>query len=139
MDIKYRCAFSNCIVNHIMVWRHFLLRGEFQILKTRACLVQIDIAESPVEEDFAREQPELEPQLVVVDGCVAAQIQQSVVEISQRLFEIPQQEVRHAFLEVRNGEILITADGALVAFDLSMLVSFIWDCTTLTYCSFMLS
>ena len=118
MDITYLCTFSDCIINHIVVWRYFLLRRKFQILKTRACLVQINIAESPVKEHFAREQPELEPQLVVVDRCVATQIQQSVIEVRQRLFEISQQEVRHAFLEVRNGEILITADGTLVAFHL---------------------
>ena len=101
-----------------MIRRHLFPRGKLEILKTRSNLLEVDIAKPPIEEYLAGKQPELEAQLLVVNRGVAPQIEQGVIEVGQGLFEIAQQEVRYAFLEVGNGEILVTADGALVAFHL---------------------
>ena len=114
----YLCSLTNSIVDNIMVLRDLLLGRKLEILQPQPNLLEVDIAQPPVKQHLTREQPELEPQLLVVNRRVAAQIEQGVVEVGQGLFEIAQQEVRYAFLEVGNGEILVTADGALVAFHL---------------------
>ena len=101
-----------------MVLRDLLLGRKLEILQPQPNLLEVDIAQPPIKQHLTREQPELEPQLLVVNRRVAAQIEQGVVEVGQGLFEIAQQEVRHAFLEVGNGEVLVTTDGALVAFNL---------------------
>lgn len=114
----YLCSLTNSIVDNIMVLRDLLLGRKLEILQPQPNLLEVDIAQPPIKQHLTREQPELEPQLLVVNRRVAAQIEQGVVEVGQGLFEIAQQEVRHAFLEVGNGEVLVTTDGALVAFNL---------------------
>lgn len=86
--VAYICILPNGIVNHVVVGRDFLLCGIGEILHTGNHLLEVDIAEPPVEQDFARVQSELEAQLLIVNRCIPAQIQQRVVEIGQRFFKV---------------------------------------------------
>lgn len=101
-----------------MIRCNFLLRRVLEVLHARGHLPQVSVTQAAVEEDLAREEPELQAQLLVIDGGVATQVEQSVIEIGQRLLEITQQKVRHSLLEVGNGEILVQTDGTLVTLDL---------------------
>jgi len=96
-----------------------LLGRVCQILHARLFLLEIDVAEAAVEEDLARVELEEEAELRIVDDGVAAEVEQSVVEVGERLLEVAEEEVGDALLEVGDGEILVEADGPLVAFDLA--------------------
>lgn len=58
-----------------MIGRDFFLRGVLEILHARAHLLDVDIAKASIEQDLAREQAELETELLVVDGRIPPQIQ----------------------------------------------------------------
>lgn len=110
----YVGAVPNGIVDDIVVWSHLLSDRKLEVPHARAHLPEVDIAQSTVEEDFAREEAELEPQLLIVDRHVAAEVEQGVVEIGQGLLKVAEEEIGHALLEVGDGEILVQTDGALV-------------------------
>lgn len=86
--VAYICTLPNGIVNHVVVGRDFLLCGVGEILHTGNHLLEVDIAKPPVEQDFARVQSEVETQLLIVNRCIPAEIQQRVVEIGQRFFKV---------------------------------------------------
>jgi hypothetical protein len=102
-----------------MVWDDFLLGCERQILHTSIFLLEVNVAQSTVEENLARVQLELQTELFVVDIIVASEVQERVVEISERFLEIAHKEVRDALLEVGYGEVLVQPHSALVAVHLS--------------------
>ena len=112
------CFLLDGLVNHVVVLDHLLLGRICQILQAGLFLLQVDVAEAAVEQHLARVQLEHEPELLVVDGRVPAQVEEGVVEVGEGLFEVAEQEVGHALLEVCDGEVLVEADGALVAGDL---------------------
>ena len=101
-----------------MVLHHLLLDGVLQILQTGVHLLEVDVAETAVEQDLARVQLEQQAQLRVVDQCVAAEVEEGVVEVGEGLFEVAEQEVGDTLLEVGDGEVLVELDCALVALDL---------------------
>ncbi len=84
-----------------------LLRRVRQVLQTNILLLQVDVAETAIEEYLAGVQLELQAQLLVVDVAVAAEIQEGVVEVCQCLLKIAQEEVRNSLLEVCHGEVLV--------------------------------
>lgn len=43
----------------------------------------------------------------IIDHGVAPEVEQGVVEVRQRLLEVPEQEIRDSLLKVCNGEILV--------------------------------
>lgn len=106
-----------------MVWFCFFLCRIGQIVHARLRLLQVDIAQSSVEEDFARVELVLQAQLLVVDGRVASKIEQRIVEVGERFFKVADKEIGHSLLEVRYGEVLVEGDGSLVAVHLVSLVS----------------
>lgn len=117
--LSHLCFLLDGLVNHIVVLNHLLLGRICQILQASFFLLQIDVAEAAVEEHLTRVQLEHEPELLVVDGRVSAEVEEGVVEVGEGLFEVAEQEVGHALLEVCDGEVLVETDGALVAGDLA--------------------
>lgn len=101
-----------------MVVHHLLLDREHQILHAILLLLQIDVAQATVEEHLARVEFEEKAELGVVDHGVAAQIEQGIIEVGKGLFEVADEEVGDALLEVGDGEVLVEADGSLVALNL---------------------
>ena len=89
-----------------------------QILHSSISLTEIDVTKSTVEKCFTRMELELETELLVVDISISPQVEKSVVEVGQCLFEIAHQEIRHALLKIRYSQILIQLDGALIIVDL---------------------
>lgn len=136
--LTYRRLFTNGIVDHIVVGRDLLFRCVLQVLHARAHLLQVNIAQAPIEQHLTGEQPELQAQLLVVDGSVAPEVEQRVIEISQCLLKVPQKEVGHSLLEVGNSQVLIQANSPLVAINL-FLVSNVRADGRVSYSSFMLS
>lgn len=118
----YLGLFANRLVNNIVVLHHLLLHSVRQVLHACVLLLQVYVAQTPVEQDLARVKLEQEPQLCIVYHGVAAKIEERVVEVGKCLFEVAEQEIGHALLEVGNREVLIEPDGTLVAFDLRELV-----------------
>lgn len=112
-----------------MVLHHLLLDGVLQILHTSFHLLQVDVAETTVEQDLARVELEDQPELPIVDQRVAAEVKKCVVEVRQGLLEITQQKVGNTLLKVSDGEVLVEFDSALVAFDLwcFILASIVFD------------
>lgn len=106
-----------------MVLNHLLLDRVPQILHAGVHLLEVDVAEAAVEQDLARVQLEEQAQLRVVDQCVAAEVEERVVEVGQGLLEVAEQEVGDALLEIGNGEVLVELYGALIALDLWQRVS----------------
>lgn len=80
--------------------------------------MEIDVTETAIEENLARIQTEVQPQLFVVDEPVAPEVEQSVIEVGHGFFEIPQEEIGDSLLEVGDGEILVQLDCFLVILDL---------------------
>jgi hypothetical protein len=101
-----------------VVGYHLLFGGKGQILHTGVLLLEVDIAESAVEQDFARVQLEFQAKLLVVDIVVSAQIEQRVIKVGERLLKVSHEEVGHTLLEIGDGEILVQPHSALVAIDL---------------------
>ena len=101
-----------------MVRNNLLFGSERQILQTSVSLLEIDVAETAVEEDLAGVQLELQAQLFVVDVVVSAQVQKCVVEVGEGLLKVAHEKVGHALLEVCDSEVLVQTHSALVAFDL---------------------
>ena len=101
-----------------MVLHHLLLDGILQILDASLHLLEVDVAEAPVEQDLARVELEQQTQLRIVDQSVATEVEEGVVEVGEGLFEVAEQEVGDSLLEVGYGEVLVELDCALVAFDL---------------------
>ena len=114
----YLCLLPDGLVNHVVIWDDLLLGGEGQILHSSVLLLEVDVAQTTVEEDLARVQLELQAQLLIVDVVVATEIKKRVVEVGKGLFEIAHEEVGHALLEVGDSEILVQPHSALVAVDL---------------------
>jgi hypothetical protein len=50
--------------------------------------LQVDIAEPPIEQDLTREETEFQAQLLVVNGCIASEIEKGIIEIGQCFFKI---------------------------------------------------
>lgn len=101
------CFLSNCLVNDVVILHDLLLDGVRQVLHTGVLLLQVDVAQAAVEENFARVQLEEEAELGVIDHCVSAQVEEGVVEIGESLFEVAEEEVGNALLEIGDGKILI--------------------------------
>lgn len=118
MRIMYLCILLNSLINHIVVLDNLLFRGKVQILHTSFVLLQVDVAQAAVEEDFAGVELELEAQLLVVDIVVATEVEESVVEVRQSLLEIAHEEIGYALLEIRHGKILVQLHSTLVVFHL---------------------
>jgi hypothetical protein len=76
-----------------VVGDHLLLCCERQVLQACVPLLQVYVAQAAIEQDFARVQLELQAQLFVVDVVVAAQVQERVVEVGERLLEVAHEEV----------------------------------------------
>jgi hypothetical protein len=53
--------------------------------------------------------------LLIVDVVVAAEVEESVVEVGEGLLKVAHEEIGHALLEVCNGEVLVQPHSALVA------------------------
>jgi hypothetical protein len=68
----YLCGLIDGLINHVVVWHHLLLCSERQVLQTGVSLLQVDVAETTVEEHLARVQLELQAELLVIDVVVAA-------------------------------------------------------------------
>ena len=83
-----------------MILNHFLLGRVRQILHTGFGLLKVDVAETTVEEDFARIQLEEKTELRIVDDLVASKVEECIVEIGQCLFEVAEQKVGDTLLEV---------------------------------------
>jgi hypothetical protein len=114
----YLCCFINGLVDYVVIGHHLLLGGKGQILHTGILLLEVDVAEATVEQDFARIQLEFQAKLLVVDIIVTAQVEQRVIKVGERLFKVSHEEVGNTLLEVGDGEILVQPHSALVAIDL---------------------
>ena len=116
--MTYVCFLPNGLVDDIVVGNHLLLGGKGQILETSLSLLQVDVAETTVEQHLTGVQLKLQAQLLVVDVVVSAQVQQCVVEVGEGLFKVAHEEVGDTLLEVCNCEVLVQPHSALVAIDL---------------------
>ena len=115
----YLGLFLDRLVNDIVVRCDLFLYRIIEILQAWTFLLQIDIAKTTIEQDFARVQAELESKLLIVYVGVSSQVEQCVVEVGQRFFEVTNEKVRDTFLEVCDSKILIEFDCFLIAFNLS--------------------
>lgn len=106
------------VVNDIVVLDNLFLGSVDEILHASLLLLQIDVAETTVESDFASVKLEEQTQLRIVNHGVSAEIEEGVVEIGQGLFEIAEKEIGDALLKVGDGKVLVEANGSLIAFDL---------------------
>ena len=113
----YLCFFADGLVNDVVIGHDLFLCGKGQILQTGVSLLQVDVAQTAVEEDLTRVELELEAELLVVDVVVAAQVEQRVVKVCEGLLEVAHEEVGDALLEVGDGEVLVQPHSALVAVD----------------------
>lgn len=104
---KYLCFFSDGLVDDVVILDHLLLHSVRQVLQTSIFLLQVDVAKTTVEQNLAGIQLKQETELCVIDHGVASEVQQRVVEICQRLLEIPQKKVGYTLLEVSHSKILI--------------------------------
>ena len=114
----YLCLVPNSIINHTVVLDNLLLGGILQILDTSIHLIEVDVAEAPVEQNLARVELEQQTQLRIVDQSVATEVEEGVVEVGKGLFVVLKQEVGNSLLEIGHGEVLVELDCALVALDL---------------------
>lgn len=110
--------FANGFVDDVVVFHHLFLGSIGEILHSSVLLLQVYVAKPAVKEHFARVQLEEQPKLGIVNHCVAAEVQQGIVEIGQSLLEVAEKEIRDALLKVRNGKILIKLNASLIALDL---------------------
>lgn len=101
-----------------MIRNHLLLRRIRQILHTSLLLLQIDVAQPAIEQHLARIQLELQPQLLIVDTVVPAEIEQCVVEVGKSFLEVAHEEVGYALLEVCDGEVPVQLHSALIELNL---------------------
>jgi hypothetical protein len=108
----------NGFVDDFMIGGDLFFDRKLEVFHTSVILLQVHITEASVEEYLAGVQPELQPQLLVINAWVSAQVEKGVVEINQSLFEVAIQEIGDALLEVCDGQILVKLNTALVAFDL---------------------
>jgi hypothetical protein len=81
-------------------------------------LLEINVAETAVEENFARVEFEQQTQLRIVDQRVAAEVEKGVVEIREGFFEVAEEKVGDSFLEICYCEILVALDSPLVVLNL---------------------
>lgn len=109
---------TNSLINDFMVRCDLLIDSILKVLHAGFILFKVDIAETAIEEDFARVQPELQTQLFIVNIGIPAQIKQCVVEIGQGFFEVAEQEVGDALLEICHRQVLVQLNTALIAFHL---------------------
>lgn len=124
----YLCLLSDGLVNDVVIFYHLFLHCVRQILHASILLLKIDVAQTTVEEDLARVELKEQSQLCVVNHCVAAKVEQRVVEVCQCFLEVAQKEVRDTLLEIGDSEILVQTDSTLVAFDLeSESAQFAWQ------------
>ena len=70
-------------------------------------MLQVDVAQATVEEDFARVELEEEAKLGVVDHGIATEVEEGIVEVCKSLFEVAEEEIGNALLEVGDGEVLV--------------------------------
>ena len=101
------CFFPDCLVDDVVVLHHLFLHRELEILQTCILLLEVDVAEAAVEENFTRVELEQEAKLSVIDHGVSSEVEQRVVEICQCLLKVAEQEIRNALLEVCDGEVLV--------------------------------
>lgn len=119
--VAYLGLFTNGLINHIMIGDDLLLCGEIQVLHSSVLLLQIDVAQTTIEEHFAGVELELEAELLIVDVVVSAEVEEGVVEVCEGLFEVAHEEVGYTLLEVSYSQVLVQLHGALVVFDLCLL------------------
>jgi hypothetical protein len=96
----YHRLLPNSIVDNLMVRRHLLLHRIIEILHACCILLQVHIAQSAIEKDFARVQPKFKAQLFIVNVGISSQVEQGVVEIGQSFLKVANEEVRYSLLEV---------------------------------------
>lgn len=89
----YLCLLTNRLIDNVVVLYNLLLDSVRQILHTSIFLLQVDVAETSVEEHLARIEFEEQAQLCVVDHGVSSQVEKSVIEVGQCLFEVAEQEI----------------------------------------------
>ena len=90
-----------------MIRHDLFLRSVLQVLQASFFLLQIDVAETPIEQRLTRIKFEFQAQLVVVDVVVSSEVQERVVEVCQGLLKVSHQEVRDALLKVCHSEVLV--------------------------------
>lgn len=103
----YLGLLADGLVNDIVVLDDLLLHGVREILHTSILLLQVDVAQTAVEQDFTGVELEQKAELGVVDHGVASQVEKCVVEVGESLFKVAEEEIRDTLLEIRNGEVLI--------------------------------
>jgi hypothetical protein len=107
IEHAYLCLLTDGLINDVVVLHDLLLDCIRQVLHTSVFLLQIDVTQATVEENLAGVKLEKQTKLSVVDHRIAAQVEKSIVEIGKGLFEVAEEEVRDALLEVCDGKILI--------------------------------
>lgn len=120
--MAYLCIFFDGIVDHIMIWSHLFLLCITEIFHSQLFLLKVHVTETTVEKNFAGVEFELQAQLLIVDVGVSSEVQKGVVEVGQSLFEVADEEIRDALLEICHSQILIELDCTLVAFHLFLSV-----------------
>ena len=103
----YLCLLPDGLINDIVVLDNLLLDSVGQVLQTSLLLLQVDVAQTSVEEDFARVELEEKTQLRIVDHVVTAQVEQGIVEVGEGFLEIAEQEIGDTLLEVCYCQVLV--------------------------------
>jgi hypothetical protein len=71
-----------------MIGRHLLLLRKLKVFHSRSILLQVNVAQTPVEQHLAGVQFELQSQLLVVDVTISPKIEESIIEICEGLFKV---------------------------------------------------
>ena len=114
----YLCLFSDGFVDYLMIGSNLFFHGVIQICHAGFCLLQIDVAQSSIEQDFTGEELEFKPQLIIVDEGIASQVEESVVEVCQCFLEVTNKEIGDTLLEICYSKKIILSYGSLITFDL---------------------
>jgi hypothetical protein len=72
---SYLGLFPDCLINDVVVLDNLLLHGIGQILQTGLLLLQVDVAETSIEQNLTRVKLEEQTKLRIVDHSIASQVQ----------------------------------------------------------------
>lgn len=73
---------------YVVVGSDLFFRCIFEVLHAWTHLLQVDIAEPPIEQDLTGEETEFQAQLLIVNRCIASEIEKGIIEIGQCFFKI---------------------------------------------------
>ena len=92
------------VVDDAVLFRRLLAPGVFHVRQAVLHVAHVDLGQAAVEEDFGGEELEFEPELLIVDELVSAQVEESGGKVVVRGIVALEEEVGDTALEVSVGK-----------------------------------